>query len=253
VQTLNIPIELLVYALSNRKVNPLRLFLYLKSQGSGYVSWDAEQKEKILSGLDLKSPKTIEANLTWLLGNGWVSMNTKRASIHVVSYLVLAKKFDFKCATGAVCELQNLKNFRPFIYAAVVTYYLQYKYRIARQSARKKGRTTTNCRYRDLPADYLAKVLNLGKSTIVRYRQKAWDAGFIKMKHRYKPLLLPIEELEFCRIYGDEEAWQLVIHNNQVKIQLSNAITSYIHLRTKPSLKKHIHSWKKVDPLYEGF
>lgn len=252
-QTLNIPIELLVFALSSRKVSPLRLFLYLKSQGSGYIKWDLEQREKILSDLDLKSPKTIQANLNWLLRNGWVCMNTKRGSVRVVSYLVLAKKLHFQCATGAVCELQSLKNFRPFIYAAVVTYYLQYKYRIARQSARKKGRTTTNCRYRDLPADYLAKVLKLGKSTIVRYRQKAWDAGFIKMKHRYKPLLLPIEELEFCRIYGDEEAWQLVIHNNRVKIQLSNAITSYIQLRTKPSLKKYISSRKKVDPLYEGF
>jgi hypothetical protein len=250
---MNIPIELLAFALSNRKVNPLRLFIYLKDQGSGYVSWNAEFKEKILSDLDLKSPKTIEANLTWLLRNGWVSINTKRASVRVVSYLVLAKKLHFQCATGAVCELENLNNFRPFIYAAVVTYYLQYKFRIARQSARKKGRTTTNCHYRDLPANYLAKVLNLGKSTIVRYRQKAWDAGFIKMKHRYKPLLIPIEELKFCRIYGDEEAWQLVIHNNQVKIQLSNAITSYILLRTKPSLKKYIQSRKKVDPFYEGF
>ncbi|MDE5423668.1 hypothetical protein L3073_15725 [Ancylomarina sp. DW003] len=224
----------------------------MKSQGSGYVSWDTEQKEKILSGLNLKSSKTIEANLTWLLRNGWVSMNSKRECLRVVSYLVLAKKLNFQSATGAVCELQNLKNFRPFIYAAVVTYYLHYKDRIARQSARKKGRTTTNCRYRDLPADYLAKVLKLGKSTIVRYRQKAWDAGFIKMKHRYKPLFLPIEELEFCRIYGDEDAWQLVIHNNQVKIQLSNAISSYICLRTKPSLKKHIQARKKVDPIKEG-
>ena len=245
---MNIPIELMVYALSNQKVNPLRLFIYLKSQGSGYVFLDAEFKEKILSDLDMKSSKTIDANLNWLLRNGWVSMNSKRAAVRVVGYLVLAKKLNFKCVTGAICELQNLNNFRPFIYAAVVTYYLQYKYRIARQSARKKGRTTTNCHYRDLPATYLAKVLNLGKSTIVRYRQKAWDAGFIKMKHRYKPLLIPIEDLEFCRIYGDEEAWQLVIHNNQVKIQLSNAITSYVQLRTKPSLKKYIHLRKKVDP-----
>jgi hypothetical protein len=251
-QTMNIPIELLVYALSNRKVNPLRLFLYLKSQGSGYISWNEEQREKILLALEIKSPKTLQANLIWLLKNAWVTMNSKRECVRVVGYLVLAKKLNFQSATGAIYEQQNFNNFRPFIYAAVVTYYLHYKDRIARQSARKKGRTTTNCRYRDLPADYLAKVLNLGKSTIVRYRQKAWDAGFIKMKHRYKPLFLPIEELEFCRIYGDEDAWQLVIHNNQVKIQLSNAITSYIFLRTKPSLKKLIQARKKVDPIKEG-
>jgi len=100
-----------------------------------------------------------------------------------------------------------------------------------------------------MPAQYLASILKLGKSTTTRYRQKAWDAGFIKMKHRYKPLYIPLDELEFCRIYGDEEAWQLVIHNNQVMVQLSNAITSYVRLRTKPALKKCIYSWEKVDPL----
>ncbi|MGQ1908205.1 hypothetical protein ACT3CE_00310 [Marinifilum sp. RC60d5] len=120
---------------------------------------------------------------------------------------------------------------------------------MAKQSERKKGRSTTNCSYRDMPAEYLAAVLNLGKSTIVRYRQKAWDAGFIKMKHRYKPLFMPIEELGFCRVYGDEDAWQLVIHNNQVKVQLSNAISTYIVLRTKPALKKYIRYLQKVDPL----
>jgi hypothetical protein len=246
---MNIPIELLVFALSKRKVSQVRLYLYLKSQCSGYLSWTPELKERIKKDLDIKESRTIDRNLDWLLKNKWIITNTKRGSIRIVSYLVLSQKLQFRSATGAIFETIDFQNFRPFIYAAVVTYYLQYKHRIAKQSERKKGRSITNCSFRDMPAEYLANVLKLGKSTIVRYRQKAWDAGFIKMKHRYKPLLIPVGELAFCRIYGDEEAWQLVIHNNQVKIQLSNAITTCIHLRTKSGLKKHIHSTEKVDPL----
>jgi hypothetical protein len=246
---MNIPIELLVFALSKRKVSQLRLYLYLKSQCSGYLSWTPDLVEKIQADLGIKEPRTIDRNLQWLLKNKWIITNTKRGSIRIVSYLVLSKKLQFRSATGAIFDTIDFHNFRPFIYAAVVTYYLQYKHRIAKQSERKKGRSITNCSFRDMPAEYLASVLKLGKSTIIRYRQKAWDAGFIKMKHRYKPLFIPIGELDFCRIYGDEEAWQLVIHNNQVKIQLSNAITTYIHLRTKSSLKKRIHATEKVDPL----
>jgi len=247
--SMNIPIQLLVFALSQRKVNQVRLYLYLKSQCSGYLPWTPELIEKIKCDLRIKERRTVESNLKWLVKNKWIIKNSKRESIRVISYLLLSNKLQFSSATGALFDTSQFHNIRPFIYAAVVTYYLKYKHRLAKQSERKKGRSITNCSYRDMPATYLANVLRLGKSTIVRYRQKAWDAGFIKMKHRYKPLFLPIEELPFCRIYGDEEAWQLVIHNNQVKVQLSNAITSYIQLRTKPGLKKHIRTREKLDPL----
>ena len=241
---MNIPIELLVYALSNRKVNPLRLFLYLKSQGSGYVHWTPDRKEKILSALNIKSPKTINANLKWLLKKGWVSINSKRASVRVVSYLVLAKKLNFKCATGVICENQNFNNFRPFIYAAVITYYLNSKYCIARQSAYKKGGANSNCRYPNLPAKYLAEIMALGKSTITRYRQEAWDAGYIKMKYMFRPLNISFQDLEFYRAVDDEDSRCLVIHEKQVKIQLPNEIISNVKLRTKQNLKRYIKSRK---------
>ena len=248
-RSINIPIELLVFALSNRKVNQVRLYLYLKCQCSGHMPWNQETIEKIKTDLHIKETRTIHSNLKWLLKNSWVVMNSKRGVIRIVSYLVLSQKLQFSSATGALFNTDQFHNFRPFIYAAVLTYYLKYKHRIAKQSERKKGRSITNCSFQDMPAQYLASILKLGKSTTIRYRQKAWDAGFIKMKHRYKPLYIPLDELEFCRIYSDEEAWQLVIHNNQVKVQLSNAITSYVRLRTKPALKKHIRAREKVDPL----
>ncbi len=248
-RNMNIPIELLVFALSKRKVNQVRLYLYLKSQCSGYLPWNQETIQKIKRDLSIKETRTIQNNLTWLIKNSWVIMNSKRGVIRVVSYLVLSKKLQFHSATGVLFDTSQFHNFRPFIYAAVLTYYLKYRHRIARQSERKKGRSITNCSFHEMPAQYLASILKLGKSTTMRYRQKAWDAGFIKMKHRYKPLYIPLDELEFCRIYGDEEAWQLVIHNNQVMVQLSNAITSYVRLRTKPALKKCIYSREKVDPL----
>jgi len=253
---MNIPIELLVYALSNRKVNPLRLFLYLKSQGSGYVDWTPEQKEKILSALNIKSPKTINANLKWLIKKGWVTVNSKRKSIRICGYKVIASKLQFRCFTGAVCEINIFTDsslFRPFIYAAVITYYLKYNQRKARQLGREKGRPNLNCRYPNLPAKYLAEVMTLGKSTITRYRQDAWAAGFIKMKHRYKPLLISIEELDFYRTVCEEDSASLVVHHNQVKQQLANVIYSNIVLRTKPDLKILIRQRQKLDSLHEGF
>ena len=243
-QTMNIPIELLVFALSNGKVNALRLFINLKSQGSGYVDWTPEQKERILLDLNIKSPKTINTNLKWLLKKGWVTMNNKRVSIRVVGYLVLAKKLNFQCATGVICENQNFNNFRPFIYAAVITYYLNSKYCIARQSARKKGSVMMNWSYRNLPAKYLAEVMCLGKSTIIRYRQEAWDAGYIKMKYMFKPVHISIQELKFYRAMGDPDSCRLVIHENQTKFQLPNEIISNLKLRTKQNLKRYINSRK---------
>ncbi|MFA8437057.1 MAG: hypothetical protein ACEPOZ_21330 [Marinifilaceae bacterium] len=246
---MNIPIELLVFALSCRKVNPVKLYLCLKAMGAGHLLLTPGVKKAIREQLALRDQRTLEANLNWLLKKGWVTLNRKRGSLRVVGYPALARKLGFRCATGALFTPDQFPNFRPFIYAAVVTYYLQYKYRTAKQSERKKGRSRTNCSCRDLPAKYLALVLRLGKSTVIRYRQRAWDAGYIKMRHRYQPALVPIEHLDFCRIYGDEEAYQLVIHNGRVMVQLSNAITSYIQLRTKPSLKKCIRHLQKVDPL----
>jgi len=244
---LNIPISLIIFAIQKRKIQQLRLYIYLKSRSSGYINWDKNTINQIKKDLQIKDTRTINRQLRWLLKNKWVHMNSKKQCLRVAGYLMLFKKYNFQSATGALFNTNHFNKFRAFLYASIISHYSKYKSRLAYQSGRKKGRSISNCSFVDLPASYLAKVLGIGRSSIVRYRKEAWDAGFIKMKHRHQKHPLKIEELSFFRYCFRDEVNDKIAFKSEVYKQLSNTIKTNIHLRTKrrKSPRKNWTRYKK--------
>lgn len=230
---MTIPITLLAFSLSKKIVNQLRLYLYLKSVCSGHFFVSDTNIRTACDFLKIKSEKTFRKNLRWLIKNKWVAYNSKTGSCRIISFARLCHKLNIGTKTGVVFSESDFQTFRPFIYAAVISWRLRRKNWLERQPARKKGRASKSMSKPkfQLPNRYLAKILELDHSTISRYKLAASEAGYIIINHHFDDTELPEKFKNILKKSVPEEAHLFVMHNKTVQRQLPDTITTNIHLK----------------------
>ena len=86
-----IPIGVIERAIVGRKLNHLKIYIYLKCISSGHLHINLESKKVWAKEIGITT-KTLENCLQWLLKNRWLSLNSKRSSLRVVSYKQLKRK-----------------------------------------------------------------------------------------------------------------------------------------------------------------
>ena len=236
---MNLPITIPAYALSHKVVNQLKLYLYLKWVCSGHFKVEEETILAACEFLEWKTPKTFNKNLLWLIKNKWVAYNSTTGSIRVKSFARLCNRLDIKTKTGVIFDQKDFKTFRPFIYAAVITWSIRKRnWFNQRQPELKKGGSRKSVpdpnakqSIQALPNRYLAKILELDHSTISRYRAAAAEAGYITLLHQYEDTELPATFISALRSSIPEEADILVVHYGTVQRQLPDRIFSSLHLK----------------------
>jgi hypothetical protein len=248
VDHLNIPIELCTFALSKHKVNQVRLYVYLKSICSGYFKLSDERIKSICQKLGYKTPKTFKTNLKWLLNERWVLFNINSGNYYVLGYVNLSQLMDFQASTGAIFKPVDFSVFKPFIIAAVITYYMKYKKRVERSSGQKRRcprKYYLSPAFLSLPHLYLAKILNIPKSTAVSYRKLAVKFGYISVKPHYKKLDIPLKEAVFYLKYNREDGKKIKVKDNKVYCRENDELTSKIFFLTKTDLKNNFKLRRK--------
>lgn len=236
---LTIPITLTAYALTSKVVNQLKLYLYLKWVCSGHFKVEESTVEAACKYLDWKTPKTFHKNLLWLTQNKWVAYNSTSGSIRVKSFARLCNRLEIPTKTGVIFNESDFNTFRPFIYAAVITWSIRKRYWFnKRQPELKKGGSRKSMpdpkakqTMQELPNRHLAKILELDHSTISRYRAAAAEAGYITLLHQYEDTELPPAYLAAFRHSMPEESDHYVIHNGTIQRQLPDRIHSTLHLK----------------------
>ena len=235
---LNIPITLISYSLSHKVVNQLKLYLYLKSVCSGHYKIREENIKSACTFLGLKTEKTIHKNLQWLIYYKWVAYNSNTSSIRVKSFARLCHTLDIETKSGVFFENDDFHNFRPFLYAAIYAWSIRHKNWLERQPVRKKGRARKSMSKANpgnhrgqMPNRYLAKILQLDRSTISRYKLAASTAGYLTAEHRYEDTQLSIKFLYPMQKYLPDEAHLFVVHDGTIQRQLPDRIASSIHLK----------------------
>ena len=198
-----IPIKLCEYALVNRKVNHLMLFIYLKHISSGHVSYSNENIR--LWAIDInKSEKWVKSALKWLIKNGWITVNSKRQSYRVVSYKQLFKKLQLKSLTAVVFEPNDFSELKSFCCAVVIAYSLFIK-RLRdkkRQSVSIMDDTSKSCYFHqkgfiEMPLSYLAKDIGVSVSTANNYKRIAKGAKLLIVKRQLSFIL----DIKGCLLY----------------------------------------------------
>ena len=239
-----IPVELCKYALMEHKVNQLRLFIFLKTKCSGHLKLPKERIESYCKELSYKTPKTFKNNLNWLLKKEWITVNTKSGNYRIKGFVELSNKLKFSCTKVAIFEPMDFSKFKPFIIATVITYYMKLKSRYDKKRSECLKGGSRKYRFKkpaffSLPHTYLAKVLNIPKSTAENYRFNAIKSKFIISKSDFEKLDVPGKEIKLFKKYHDNSS-NLRVLKGRLHKQKDNKLFSKIVIRTKKELKKKL-------------
>ncbi|MDQ0592176.1 DNA-binding transcriptional regulator YhcF (GntR family) [Chryseobacterium ginsenosidimutans] len=182
----NIPASLCEYALVNQKINQLKLYIYLKLNCSGEIRYDEKSYSKWAKELEVSS-KTIKNSLSWLKNNKWVTVNSKKDTLRIISYKKLANKLCLKFKSGYLFEPTHYKYFKAMCCGVVITFYMNKKRYFNRQSGNIKGfAISKNCKrnkgFFPMPNNYLAKCIGVSLATAYRYKTEAEQRNFIDTK-----------------------------------------------------------------------
>lgn len=189
--TTNIPVSLCGYALVNRKINQLKLYIYLKLNCDGYIDYSKTCIEKWSKEIGVHV-KTVMSSFAWLVKNKWITVNSKKQVLNIISYNRLTNKLQMQVKTGVSIDLSTIGEYRYFkalCCAIVITYYLRRKRYFERRSERTYGGSTTNRNrvsgFYPMPNSYFAKCLNVSISTAYRIKQEAENGGYIETRGNY--------------------------------------------------------------------
>lgn len=191
-----IPIALCLYALKNRKVNHLKLYIYFKLTSSGHVKYCPYSISAWSTDIGMSERWTKDA-IKWLIRKGWITVNTKRKSYRIISYKQLCRKLKLEHHACVLFENDDFTNFRQFLSAAVVTNCLKVKRIISRKKNRSGSRLTDSSTcgffyskaFHPLPISYIAKKLGVTMSTANNIKRWAIESKTV-FKMSNTPYLL---------------------------------------------------------------
>lgn len=184
-----IPAHLCQYAVLSRKVNELKLYIYLKLNSNGFVGIDDKAHDKWAEDIGVNK-KTITKCLEWLIKRKWITVNSKRNSLKICGYAKIKSLLNIDRTTYAIFEPTSINDyqiFRAFCCGVIMKYNLgKKKYFDKQRSAVKNGTSTLNrlCKkgFYPMPNNYLAKCLEVSLSTAFRIKNEAEKFGFIETK-----------------------------------------------------------------------
>lgn len=175
-----IPLEMIAYALRNKLIRPLQLYILLKYNCSGKTKLNKQDKPDLAKWLDYKSTRTINNNLVKLQAMNWIGYNPKSKVYFIRSFERIRIMMGFIRRTG-VCYCftdWKMNEFKGFCIAAVlgnlINYQKREKWMIERESGR--SRQIIHNPSSDLfpvSNSALAKILNVSLSIAFRYKQLA--------------------------------------------------------------------------------
>lgn len=235
---INVPVELCLFSLRDKKTSQVRLYLFFKSISSGFIpnsSNTIHMSAEILNVCE----RTVKNHLYWLIEERWLIHYPETNSFRVIGFKPLAVKLSFRIASGGLLYKNEILKYKAFASALVITYYMMRIKRRKRLTEFKKGSSSSHDLppYPHLPHLYLAKVLGVTKSSAATYRKLAIKSGYLIQKCQFEDLKIPVDQLGLIKSTDVFDNRLLKKINNSVHIQLPDKIESQIHLRTKWELR----------------
>ncbi|TKG89577.1 hypothetical protein EYV94_25080 [Puteibacter caeruleilacunae] len=245
-----VPIDLLLYSLRKRKVNQVRLYLYLKYMASGNIKLTNEVIDDICSKLHW-CKKTFEKHRQWLLRKKWISYNNKTKSLHIKGYkkIVIKIKLDKQHNCGIGCSIEDVIKFRAFCVGAVISWGSRFLNCKKRASKCLKGDFNKDARHAkneyELPNRFIGNNLELHYTTISKYRTLAEDEGYITIKQHYRKTIWEGVYLSEVKQAHPEIEERLKVRDGLVVEQLPSTIVSSVVIKRKRVYrpKKTVKKW----------
>ena len=187
-----IPVGLINVAIVNRKLNHLKIYIFLKCISSGHLSVKAHSYKMWAEEIGINE-KTFKTCLDWMLENRWLSFNSKIQSLRVVSYQQLRRKYKKGFHTAIKFDRPNFIDFRGFCAAALIGYYRNSKRFLVKKNkvsgiingVPRKNTYALPKKYYDFPVRFFAKCLGVSVTTAENLKKEAQKLGFISIRKNF--------------------------------------------------------------------
>lgn len=241
-----IPIGLIQFAITKRKLNHLKIYIFLKCISSGQLSVKDDSYKVWAKEIGI-NVKTFKSCLDWMLRNRWLSFNSKRQSLRVVSYVQLKRQYRLNSQTALKFDRDDFKDFRGLCAAALIGFYRNSKKFTDRKNKVSgvingipRMNTSYPKNYYDLPVRYFAECLGVSVTTAENLKKEAQKFGFITVRKNW----FYLEDVKGNKI--STEALKYFGHNKKYFINSARGIL----IKGSDLIKINIHlkrKFKKID------
>lgn len=242
IKTYNIPIELCSYALSKKRVRALQVYVYLKLKCSGKIMIDQQFLKKIANDLELKSIKTIKIIIAELINEQWISKSEKSGYYFVKSFERIRRFLNLRKRTAAEVSINDIKNFKAFLIAAIISHLINAQKRRLRAVERTKGSSKTSAFkqsfFYPVANAALAKILGISVSTAFEWKRLAEKQGYIIIRNNSSVIEQAQPQfLKDLKKYGDIPGKRIWVKKGKVCEQLPDNVYSKVSLRRRRKLE----------------
>ena len=199
---LNIPVDLIIYAIGNKITNPLRLFIALKSEYNGQLKVCKGTIENACCRLNYRSKKTFKSNFRWLLLNNWVY--SRKGYYILKSFQKLS--IPYTCSSGVLYyHDRDGRQFKNFIHATALTFLASKKRHSSKSSGLIKWRPYMQLYYEmTLPVTYIMKGLNVSKGTSFNIKKSAIQSGYVSFIKNCERTNIDSSTLKLYKKYSND-------------------------------------------------
>lgn len=220
-----IPKALAHYALSNKCVPELRLFVYLKMSCSGKLAIDKAYREKACKDLNI-SRSTFYRLLNGLKERDWVCYSERSGLYFIIGFRRVLKKEGLKGNTAGYFVADWFDRFKAFLSGLVITYLCKHQ----KKAERKKGRSN---KLSPVASKALALILAIPKSTAYTLKKKAHESDFISKVRDYRSTGISGSYINEFRQTHPEVAHRAVVDNGQIKLCMPDLVSGFVRCKTK--------------------
>jgi len=249
--TCNIPVELCQWALANKHVRELQVFIWLKMNCSGKIKITPEVLHNITKELGLKSAKTVKSAISVLMDRKWITFSKRSGYYFIKGFESIRKKEGFKRKTAVEFSIRDIRRFKGFLVAAVISNLIAVQKKREWLSERKNGRSKTEGH---LPSLFfpvanivIAKIFKISLSTAWEWKKLAQKQRFIRVRRNSKALKVDTNLLPALRKYSDDSlSAKLRFSKGKIQEQLPDTIATNLTLKSRKKIRKGMENFRKI-------
>lgn len=243
-QYLLIPVEMCDYALRNKCVREVQLYVYLKSICDGRLLLAKGEFKLVSEDLGLKSVKTIRRHLNALQGKNWIGYSKELECYYIRGFEAIRRMEGFDSRTGAEFDIREIKSIKAFICGAVIGYLVTSQKRKEWLTERKNRRSQqvihSSSKYYPVAGKALAKILNISISTAHEHKRLAHKAGYVTIKNNRRLVKVDVKYVDDYRRSYPDIAHKVRVINDKVFIQEPDKVRSNLRFKSRKKIESYI-------------
>jgi len=239
----SIPVELIIWAIKNKRVKSLHVYLFLNIYFSGKLRLKDEIIDSIAASLGVKTRRTVNNYLNILLNLGWITQSKRSGLIFVVGFDNIRLKHKMKSVSAVGFMPLDLNKFRGFVGAVAITYDLNYqKKKLRKRNLADSNNVTKNesnkpgaSSYFPICCKVLGLKLDLSPTTAQQYKAEAVNAGYIDSKENYEKTGIKALHYRNFTTTHPEEVTRII--SKELVIQKAELMKSHMRFRSRKKIE----------------